>query len=152
MIIAVNTGKPANEFNEELSELIKLCEACEIEVLDTLTQNLSRINPNTYIGSGKVQEMKLLLESEQCGIVVVNDELSPLQVSNLEKELGVDVFDRTYIILEIFSRRARTKEAKLQVQLASNIYQLPRLVGAHKHLSRQEEPDRVLCMDVGAEK
>ncbi|HHX80192.1 MAG TPA: GTPase HflX [Acholeplasmataceae bacterium] len=137
MIIAVNTGKPANEFNEELSELIKLCEACEIEVLDTLTQNLSRINPNTYIGSGKVQEMKLLLESEECGIVVVNDELSPLQVSNLEKELGVDVFDRTYIILEIFSRRARTKEAKLQVQLASNIYQLPRLVGAHKHLSRQ---------------
>lgn len=137
MIVAVNSGKPANEFNEELIELKKLCEACEIEALDTVTQNLNQINPNTYIGSGKVQELKLLLESEECNIVVVNDELTPLQVSNLEKELKVDVFDRTYIILEIFRRRARTKEAKLQVQLASKIYQLPRLVGAHRHLSRQ---------------
>lgn len=137
LIVAVNCGKQQAEMNEEITELKQLCEACEIEVLETVTQNLNNINPSTYIGSGKIKEIQSLLAGDEYNLIVANDELTSLQVRNLEKELGIDVFDRTYVILEIFKRRAKTREAILQVELAAKKYLLPRLIGAHRNLSRQ---------------
>jgi GTP-binding protein HflX len=137
LLIAVNTGSKENELNEEIIELENLCAACEIEVINTVIQNLNKVNPDTYLGKGKVEEIKLIADSEECNLIVVNDELSPLQVSNLEKALDIEVYDRTYVILEIFRRRAHTREAKLQVELATKKYLLPRLIGSRSHLSRQ---------------
>jgi len=137
LLIGVNTGKEEFEFREEMQELASLCEACEIEAADVITQNLNSINPATYVGSGKLKEIKTWIEGEECDLIVANDELSPLQVRNLEKALEVRVFDRTYVILEIFKKRAKTKEAILQVELAAKKYMLPRLIGAHRDLSRQ---------------
>lgn len=137
IIVAVNTGKPIEEFNEEILELKSLCEACEIEIVDQVVQNLSAFNPATYVGKGKIDDIKMVMENQEVELVVTNDELSPLQVTNLETLLNVDVYDRTYIILEIFRKRAKTKEAILQVELATQKYLLPRLIGSNKGLSRQ---------------
>ncbi|NLD27132.1 MAG: GTPase HflX [Acholeplasmataceae bacterium] len=137
ILVAVNDGRNNNEFNQEVLELKSLCEACEIEIIATVIQNLTSFNPETYVGKGKVEEIADVLVDNSCELLVTNDELSPLQVSNLERELNVTVYDRTYVILEIFRRRAKTKEAQLQVEMATKRYLLPRLTGAHKGLSRQ---------------
>ncbi|MFY9422094.1 MAG: GTPase HflX [Bacilli bacterium] len=137
LLIGVNSGKEQSELLAELEELKELCESCDIEVLDAITQNIQKINHNTYMGSGKIKEIQAWLSGEDCDLIVANDELTPLQIRNLEKTLNVRVYDRTYVILEIFKRRAKTKEAMLQVELASKKYLLPRLVGAHRNLSRQ---------------
>jgi len=137
ILVAVNLGKSENEFNDELLELENLCEACEIEVIDKLIQNRTSFNPATYVGKGKIEEIKVAIDSLDLEIVIINDELTPKQIINLEKELDIAIYDRTYIILEIFHRRANTKEAILQVELASQKYMLPRLIGLHKSLSRQ---------------
>ena len=135
IIIAVNNGNPLLE--EEISELISLSEACNIEIVDRVVQNLERANTNTYVGKGKVEEIKIALNSHEVDLIICNDELSPLQISTLEEELEATIYDRTFIILEIFKRRAKTNEAILQVELAIQKYQLPRLVGSRKGLSRQ---------------
>lgn len=137
IIIAVNTNNPIEKFNEELTELKNLCEACEIEIVDQIIQNLDKINPSTYLGKGKVDEIKRELISLDISLVVTADELTPLQLANLEKLLDVEVYDRTFVILEIFRRRAKTKEAILQVEMATQKYLLPRLVGRHQGFSRQ---------------
>ncbi|MDD4000066.1 MAG: GTPase HflX, partial [Bacilli bacterium] len=137
LLIAVNNGNNIKEFNEEILELKSLCLACDIEIVDQVIQNLNRTNPNTYLGKGKIEEVKLLADSEECNLVVVNDELTPLQVSNLETAFDIEVYDRTYVILEIFRKRAKTKEAILQVELATKKYLLPRLMGSRTNLSRQ---------------
>ncbi|MCK9471728.1 MAG: GTPase HflX [Bacilli bacterium] len=135
IIIAVNNNNLL--LKEEIEELISLCEACEIEIVDQVIQNLERANSNSYVGKGKLEEIKIALNASETSLIVCNDELSPLQIATLEKELDVDVFDRTFIILEIFKRRAKTKEAILQVELAFQKYQLPRLIGSRSNLSRQ---------------
>ncbi len=139
LIVAVcKDNNPENyDFEYDLKELENLVNACDMEVVDRVTQNLSIFNPKTYVGSGKIEEIRMIKDSLDVDTIVTNDELSPVQIESLEKSLEVTVFDRTYIILEIFRRRANTKEAKLQVEIASLKYMLPRLVGLRKGLSRQ---------------
>ena len=126
-----------NEFLDDLEELKNLCESCEMEVLEKVSQNLHEINPKTYIGSGKIEEIRMIKDSLEADTLVCNDELSPAQIENLEDALDMKVIDRTFVILEIFKRRAKTKEALLQVEIASLKYYLPRLKGLRSGLSRQ---------------
>lgn len=137
IIIAVNSNNPTEKFNEELNELKNLCEACEIEIVDQIIQNLEQVNPSSYLGKGKVEEIKTELTRLDINLVITADEITPLQLSNLEKLLDAEVYDRTFVILEIFRRRAKTKEAILQVEMATQKYLLPRLVGRHQGFSRQ---------------
>src|SRR5690606_34187517 len=94
-------------------------------------------NPSHYIGSGKVKEILMFHDETDSNLVIFNDELSPSQIRNLETELDTKVIDRTMLILDIFARRAKTREAQLQVELAQLQYMLPRLVGLRASLSRQ---------------
>lgn len=126
-----------NSFLEDMLELKRLCESCEMEVACQIRQNLTEINAKTYIGSGKIEEIRMAKDSYDADTLVCNDELSPAQIENLENALGMKVIDRTYVILEIFKRRAKTKEAILQVEIASLKYYLPRLKGLREGLSRQ---------------
>ena len=114
---------------ESLEELRRLAETAGAEVVDVLTQERPRPDPATLIGSGKVAELRGLVEREAADLVVFDEELSPAQQRNLEEELGIKVLDRTALVLDIFARRARTREGRLQVELAQMTYLLPRLVG-----------------------
>ncbi|PSL40497.1 GTP-binding protein HflX [Planomicrobium soli] len=124
-------------FDYEIEELRNLAEACDVEVVGEVTQNLDRINPSHYVGTGKVEEIKALYEEAGANLVIFNDELGPSQIRNLEEELECKVIDRTLLILDIFSRRAKTREAQVQVELAQLQYMLPRLVGLRASLGRQ---------------
>jgi len=124
-------------FKDELEELKNLAEACEMEAVEYVTQVKDAVNNNTYVGSGKVEEIKTAITACDAEGVVFNDELTPSQISILSDMLDVSIYDRTFLILEIFKRRAKTKEAQLQVELASLKYMLPRLAGLRKGLSRQ---------------
>ena len=90
-----------DDFNYELEELKNLSLSCDIEIIDQVTQNLETFNPLTYIGKGKIDELKMILEATDADVVVVNDELTPKQISNLDKALEALIYDRTYLILEI---------------------------------------------------
>ena len=127
----------SKSFSYEMEELKNLCIACEIEVVESVTQNLRSIHPKTYVGLGKVEEIKMIANSLDADVVVFNDELTPSQINSLEELLEITIYDRTYVILEIFKRRASTKVAMLQVDIASLKYMLPRLVGLRQGLSRQ---------------
>ena len=120
-----------------MSELRGLADACGLEVVASVVQNAAQITHATYIGSGKVVELKKEIEQHDADIVIFNEALTPMQMRNLEKELDTEVLDRTGLILQIFSSRARTREAKLQVESARLQYMLPRLVGMRASLSRQ---------------
>ncbi len=111
----------------ELEELANLAKANNLEPVETFTQKLERPNPSTYFGKGKVKELGEAVKTYNVDMIVVNDELTPSQIRNLEKTTDATVVDRTGLILEIFAQRAKTKVAKLQVQLARLQYQLPRL-------------------------
>ena len=136
---AISVGVNINNeyFEVELEELSALAKACNIEVVCTFTQNLDKINPSLYIGSGKVEEIKEFINNNEIDLVIFNNELSPSQLRNLQKILDVAILDRTSLILQIFSKRAKTREAKLQVEVAKLKYMLPRLVGLHSSLGRQ---------------
>ncbi|WP_432361839.1 GTPase HflX [Sporosarcina sp. UB5] len=124
-------------FEYEMEELKNLAEAIDVHVVGTVTQNLERRHPTTYVGKGKIAEIKRFYEETNANLIIFNDELSPSQIRNLEMELQVKVIDRTMLILDIFARRARTHEARMQVELAQLQYTLPRLVGLRASLSRQ---------------
>ena len=119
-----------------MDELQNLAEAAGIEVLGRMIQQIERPNSATYIGSGKVVELAELCENMEADTVIFNDELSGMQLRNLEDGVGVRVLDRTILILDIFASRATSKEGKLQVELAQLKYRLPRLLGFGKSLSR----------------
>ena len=119
-----------------MDELEGLCEADGIEVVGRVEQSLDRPNTATLIGSGKVEELAELVTAMEVDTVVFNDELSGIQIRNLEDALGVRVIDRTILILDIFADRATSREGKLQVELAQLQYRLPRLTGFGKSLSR----------------
>lgn len=127
----------ARDFDKSMKELENLAEACEMEVIASVSQNLAAVNPAYYIGSGKVTEIKEMAEQLGADSVVFNNDLSPSQLTNLQKALDLEVLDRTNLILEIFSRRAKTREAKLQVEAANLQYILPRLAGMRSNLNRQ---------------
>lgn len=126
VIIAGLNNNQAN-FDYSMSELGNLVAANQMTVAETMIQNLERPNPATYFGKGKVEELTQLAASLPVDTVVVNDELTPSQIRNLEEQSKVRIIDRTALILEIFAQRAQTKEAKLQVEIAQLQYRLPRL-------------------------
>ncbi|MDY0295212.1 MAG: GTPase HflX [Acholeplasmataceae bacterium] len=120
-----------------LIELEHLALAVNIQTKDKVIQSAKEIIPRTYIGTGKVQEIKTMIEVLDITIVIFDDTLSPAQLKNLEKELEVQVIDRSFLILSIFAERAHSKEAVLEVALAQKMYLLPRLIGMTSSLSRQ---------------
>ncbi|WP_026566593.1 GTPase HflX [Bacillus sp. UNC41MFS5] len=123
-------------FHYSMEELEALTETAQGEVLVSVVQKRERRHPATYIGKGKVEELNALVEELEPDIVIFNDELSPSQKRNLATELNARVIDRTQLILDIFAQRARSKEGKLQVELAQLQYILPRLAGQGTALSR----------------
>lgn len=126
--ILVGLNIDNNEFfEEEMKELKGLAKADDYKVVSSLTQNSKSINKKFFIGNGKVETLKLLVNEYEADVVIFNDELSPLQYKNLEDELNITILDRTSLIIEIFKNRAKTKEAKLQVEVARLKYLLPRI-------------------------
>ncbi|WP_405079250.1 GTPase HflX [Paenibacillus chitinolyticus] len=119
-----------------LQELIQLAETAGVEVLETLTQNRESADTKWFIGKGKVEELKALIDEHQATTAIFDQELSGAQVRNLEESLDVKIIDRTQLILDIFAGRARTREGIVQVELAQLSYLLPRLSGHGKNLSR----------------
>lgn len=124
-------------FEYSMEELANLAEAIDVKVVGTITQNLERPNASHYVGMGKIEEIRNFYEESDANLVIFNEELSPSQIRNLENGLACKVIDRTMLILDIFARRARTSEARMQVDLAQLQYMLPRLVGLRASLSRQ---------------
>ena len=129
----------ADERSSDVSmeELGALVETAGGETVAMAVQNLPSPNPGTFIGEGKIKEVKELIESNECDLAVFDNELSPSQMRVLGEELGVKVLDRSGLILDIFAQRARTREGQLQVELAQYKYLLPRLTGMWTHLVRQ---------------
>ncbi|MFW5794039.1 MAG: GTPase HflX [Bacillota bacterium] len=136
ILVGLNLNNDS-EFVETMIELENLAKACHIEIQDKLTQKKDKPSIKYYIGEGKVEELKDLINLYEPDLVIFNDELSPSQIRNLENTLEIKVIDRTVLILDIFARRAKTTEAKLQVELAQSEYMLPRVIGMNKSLSRQ---------------
>ncbi|MEL7053380.1 MAG: GTPase HflX [Cyanobacteria bacterium J06634_6] len=123
-------------FKNGLAEIERLVETAGGDVLDVMTQKRSRPHPQTVIGAGKVDDIALAVQTLGANLIVFNRDLSPGQIRNLEKHVGVRVVDRTELILDIFAQRAKSGEGKLQVELAQLEYQLPRLTGRGQAMSR----------------
>ena len=123
--------------DSSMEELAALVETAGGEVIVTLIQNRPSPDPRSFIGDGKVAEMKALIALNDCDLAVFDNELSPSQMRVLSEDLGIRVLDRSGLILDIFAQRARTREGKLQVELAQYQYLLPRLTGMWTHLVRQ---------------
>jgi len=126
-----------DDLNENIEEIKNLSEACEIETVSVLTQNVKETSNATFIGKGKVDELKDQVEHHNANLVVFNVQLSPSQIRNLEASLEVDVIDKNMLILEIFKRRAKTPESKAQVEIAHLKYIFPRMIGSYESLGRQ---------------
>jgi len=142
VLVGVRLGHHAQDglnLDDSLAELELLADTAGLEVVGTLTQNLENPNTKTYLGSGKVEELKLLMGELTANVVIFDDELSPRHQRELEEELGdgIKVIDRTALILDIFAQHASTREGMLQVELAQLKYRLPRLTRAWTHLARQ---------------
>ncbi|MDT0159289.1 GTPase HflX [Bacillus sp. AG4(2022)] len=136
ILVGCQTGEDDRHFQYSMEELASLTETANGKVLAELSQKRERIHPSTYIGKGKVEELKMLEEELGADLIIFNDELSPSQVRNVSNEVNSRVIDRTQLILDIFAQRARSKEGNLQVELAQLQYLLPRLGGQGIQLSR----------------
>jgi GTP-binding protein HflX len=130
-------GLPAHVVEENLDELAELVDSAGATVVHRFLQERQRPDPASFVGKGKAEAMAAYCKENEVGLAVFDDDLSPAQVRNLEKVLAVRISDRTAVILDIFAQRARTREAKTQVELAQYTYLLPRLTRAWSHLSRQ---------------
>ena len=137
ILAGLNTGVSTEEFEHSMDELKELAKACNMTVVGIFTQNLPSPVAATYIGSGKIAQIREQLTLQEADTVIFDEMLSPIQLRNLADELDAVILDRTSLILRIFRERARTKEAMLQVELADLQYKLPRLLGLHSSLSRQ---------------
>lgn len=133
---APNREVDAREVQEHMDELVRLTDTAGGKVVGVLIQRIDSPTPQTYIGSGKVAELRDLCEEQEADLVIFDEELKPDQAKNLERALDRRVMDRSELILDIFASRARTREAKLQVELAQLQYLLPRLARMWTHLSR----------------
>ena len=132
-------GISYDQMSEYLDELAFLAETAGAQTVKIFTQNLDKPVHSTFIGKGKLEEIRQYIEENETDMVIFDDELSPTQLRNIENELkGVKVLDRTNLILDIFASRARTAHAKTQVELAQYQYLLPRLTGMWTHLERQK--------------
>ena len=129
-------GQTIDTINDSMEELEQLAKTAGVIVLNRAIQPRSRLDPATYIGRGKVAEMRLQAQALGANVIIFDDELSPAQQRNLEEATGIKIIDRTALILDIFAQRARTMEGKLQVELAQLNYLLPRLTGQGTALSR----------------
>jgi GTP-binding protein HflX len=134
VIAAVDTGE--YDIEASISELCALCDTAGAEVVGEIVQNRSHPDVNAYLGSGKIQETKELCAALEADLLIVDTELSATKLRNLETAIGIDVVDRTALILDIFAQAATTAEGKLQVELAQLNYRLPRLSGMGKAMSR----------------
>ena len=135
ILVSVNTNDE-KETIESLDELEELIETAGAEVVGKVIQNREKVHSATYIGKGKIEEVKQYIEALDATGIVCDDELSPAQIKNLEEELGTKIMDRTLVILDIFAKRALTKEGKIQVELAQLKYRAKRLTGLVNSLSR----------------
>ncbi len=133
----ITNDQPEQKAIEYLEELAFLAETAGAEPVKTFLQRLDYPNPKTFVGSGRLEEIKAYVEEEEIGMAIFDDELTSKQVKNLEQELKIKVLDRTNLILDIFARRAQTAHAKTQVELAQYKYLLPRLTRMWTHLERQ---------------
>lgn len=136
LLVGVDTGEEQN-FDNSMEELKQLAKACFMEPVGMVTQRMEFVHKALYIGTGKVQEVRDTAQALDAQLILFNDTLTPSQIKNLQDELKTPVIDRTMLILNIFEIRARTREARLQVETAKLQYFLPRLVGMHEALTRQ---------------
>ncbi len=130
-------GESYDDFLHSMDELAELARACDKDPAESFIQILDRCTAALYMGSGKVEEIKEAVAEHGAARVIFNDTLTPIQIRNLQKELDIEVMDRTALILEIFRSRARTREAKLQVEVARLSYLKPRLIGMWEKQNRQ---------------
>lgn len=137
MLAGVDTGEDSDGFDHSMAELEELAKACAMEPVGMVTQRMEAVNKSLYLGSGKVQELSETVKILEAELVILNDTLTPSQLRNLQEELKMPVMDRTALILDIFEKRAGTREARLQVESARLQYLLPRLIGMHEALTRQ---------------
>lgn len=131
--VSEHDGDDTKDSIEELADLVRTAGA---ESVGTVIQNLNAVNPRTYVGSGKVEELQALIAELDATGIVCDDELSPAQLKNLEDALGTKIMDRTLIILDIFAARASTSEGKIQVELAQLKYRMTRLTGLGRSMSK----------------
>ena len=136
VILVGVSQQDGDDAEDSVAELAELVETAGAVVVGTLIQKRENIHPGTYVGKGKIEELKSMIWELRATGIVCDDELSPAQMKNLQDELDVKVMDRTLIILDIFAARAASGEGKLQVELARLQYQLPRLAGRGVQLSR----------------
>ncbi|MBQ4518940.1 MAG: GTPase HflX [Clostridia bacterium] len=135
--VHTGSGDPLKDTTEEsMEELARLADTAGAQVVGTLVQNRPSPENATYLGEGKLEELRIACESLEATLVIFDSELSPIQLKNLEKELGLRVIDRSMLILDIFAARAQSSEGKIQVELAQLRYMLPRLMGIGTQLSR----------------
>lgn len=137
LIAIISDREQERQVNEYLDELEFLAETAGVQTLKRFTQKLARANTRTFIGQGKLEEIAAYVIENEVDVAIFDDELTPSQIRNLEKEIGCKISDRTNLILEIFAQRATTAYAKTQVDLARYEYMLPRLTGMWTHLERQ---------------
>ncbi|MGO3169742.1 MAG: GTPase HflX [Bavariicoccus seileri] len=137
ILIAVNHDMPVEAFEANVAEMTELVKTAGGEVQTILTQNLSHQKFKTFIGTGKIEEAKRAVEQYDCDLAITNQDLSPSQLFELQKEIDLPVIDRSQLILDIFAGRANSKAGKIQVALAQMEYLLPRLSGQGVSLSRQ---------------
>jgi GTPase len=133
---AVSASTRREAMVEHLEELEKLVDTAGAEVVGTVTQQLDRLNPATYLGKGKIEELRAAIDERNATLIIFDDELTPAQGKNVEDATGRRVMDRAELILDIFATRARSSEAKMQVELAQLEYMLPRLTRMWTHLEK----------------
>lgn len=133
-----NRDVPKEKAEEYLEEMQLLTQTAGATTLKVFLQKMDRIHPGTYVGTGKLEEIKAYVDAHKVDLVVFDDDLTPSQVRNIDRVLDVKVLDRSAVILHIFSERARSAQAKAQVELAQLQYLLPRLTGLWTHLSKQK--------------
>jgi len=136
VILVGVAGDNEDETRESVDELEELAKTAGAVTVGKMIQNREKIHPGTYLGKGKIEELREYIEATEATGVICDDELSPAQLKNLEEMLQTKVMDRTLLILDIFAARATTREGKIQVELAQLKYRLARLVGLHSSLSR----------------
>lgn len=139
IIVGVNTPKQAIPIEESLAELEQLVYTSGATSQKKFIQNLEHPEPKTYVGKGKLNEIKEYVEKHKIDLIIFDDELTPAQVRNIETEIpDTKILSRTHLILDIFANNAKTAQAKTQVELAQSIFMLPRLTGMWTHLSKQK--------------
>ncbi len=137
MVALINREQPEEKVVEYLDELAFLAQTLDLNVVKSFTQRLDKPDIRSFVGKGKLEEIQTYIKAEEVQVIIFDDDLSPSQLRNLEKELKVKIYDRSLLILDIFLQRAQTAQAKTQVELARSEYLLPRLTRMWTHLERQ---------------